>query len=187
MAEMADWTRDDELVRQLLSPFERVEPALLDRTRRRRRGRVALPAFGAAAASAALAATALAVTGVFGPLHGASLQPSVPNLALRSGVACQLIGGTAAHAQTTLAQNGYQVEWRFQRWGADLLSPGAGSTPGAVGGGYSSAPESVPPDSVVWDITPDTRTSGSVFVFVEAPNDPNAPHIVPPDCANGQP
>ena len=183
MAEIADWTRDDELVRHLLSPLERVEPVLLDRTRRRRRGRVALPAFVAAGASAALAATALAVTGVFGPLHGASIQPS----ALGSGAACGLIGGTAAHAQTTLAQNGYRVEWRFQRWGADLLSPASGSTPGAVGGGYSSAPESVPPDSVVWDITPDTRTSGSVFVFVEAPNDPNAPHIVPPDCAHGRP
>lgn len=187
MTETADWAHDDERVCKLLSPFERVEPVTLRRMPRSRRGRAPLLVLAGLAAAAAPAAATLAATGVFGPLHQATLQPSTPNVALNTGLACPLIGGTAGKAQTTLSENGYRIEWRFQHWGSQVLVPGSSTTPGAVGGGYASTPETVPPDSIVWDITPDERTSKTVFVFVQAPNDPNAPRIVPPDCPGTAP
>ena len=42
-------------------------------------------------------------------------------------------------------------------------------------GGSSDAVSSVPDDSVVWSLVPDGQTKA--FVFVQAPNDPNAPTV----------
>jgi hypothetical protein len=181
MIHASESPRDDELVRTLLSPLARVEPVLLRTTPRRRRRRLALLVL-ASVAAAILVVGALAATGVFGPLHRASLEPATPELSLNGTPACTLIGATAATAETTLAENGYQIEWRFQHWGTQTISPGSSITPGAVGGGYTSAPKTVPADSIVWDITPDPRTAKTVFVFVQAANDPNAPTVVTPTC-----
>jgi hypothetical protein len=182
-----DWTEDDQRVRELLSPFERVDPVVRRRSLPRQRRRTMLLVLAGVAAAGMIAAAALAATGVFGPLHEAKLQVAPPNVVLDSGRACELIGGTAAHAETVLSQNGYQIEWRFQHWGTQVLTPATSTTPGAIGGGYTTTPKTVPPTSVVWDITPDTRAAKTVFVFVQAPDDPNAPQIVTPACSGTTP
>jgi hypothetical protein len=177
--------RDDDIVRELLAPFERVQPVSLRRRPRPRRSRPLMLA-AATAGVAVLAFASLATAGAigFGPLHGASISPSPPTLTTgaASTLACNLIGQTAGQAETVLHQNGYQIEWRFQHWGSQPVQTSGKNAPGGVTGGYSSEPQTVPADSVVWDIGAETRSANTLFVFVQAPNDPNAPTVTQPNC-----
>jgi hypothetical protein len=180
--------RDDDNIRELLAPFERVQPVRLRRRPRPRRSRPLILA-AAAAGVAVLAFASLATAGAigFGPLHGASISPNPPTLTsgAASTFACNLIGQTAGQAEAALHQNGYQIEWRFQHWGSQPVQSADKNAPGGVTGGYTSEPQTVPADSVVWDIDADTRSDNALFVFVEAPNDPNAPTLTPPNCQGG--
>jgi hypothetical protein len=180
--------RDDDIVRELLAPFERVQPVSLSRRPRPRRSRPLILA-AAAAGVAVLAFASLATAGAigFGPLHGASISPSPPTLTTgaTSTLACDLIGKTAVQAETALRQHGFQIEWRFQTWGSQTTQNADKNAPGGLSGGYSSEPQTVPADSIVWDIGADTRSANTLFVFVEAPNDPNAPTVTPPNCRGG--
>ncbi len=179
-----DTTRGDRLVRELLAPLERVQPVTLpvvaQQGRRSRKPLLVAVAVGAAI----LVGGGLALASAFGPLHGATLQPAPPNLSLPKGqiAACRLIGQPAAKVADSLTQNGYQIEWRFQHWGSNSAASGNSTTPSAVSGGYTTAPASVPADSVVSDITPDESAQNKLFVFVQAPNDPDAPTIAAPSC-----
>jgi len=186
MSPLIELAADDELVRELLAPLARVQPVTLRRTTRRHR-RPHRMLLAAAALAAALLVGGLALAGVFGPLHNAVLKPNAPTLPspVVSGIACRLIGQSAGTAQTVLTQHGYQIGWRFQHWGTQATGTDNNPTaPQAVTGGYTSTPATVPPDSIVWDITPDDRTPNMLFVFVQAPNDPNAPTISPPSCGS---
>ncbi len=186
MSDVIELARDDDLVRALLAPLERVRPVTLPRAPRRTRPLRRPLLIAVAIGAAMLLVGGLALAGAFGPLHNATLKPNAPTLPLpnSSTLACQLIGQPAEKAAALLTQDGYQIEWRFQHWGGQSVSPGNSTTPGAVSGGYTSAPESVPADSVIWDITPDERAPNKLFVFVQAPNDPNAPTITPPTCTS---
>jgi hypothetical protein len=177
--------------RQLLAVIDN-EPRrrhLLRPTPPARRSRPWLIA-AASAGIAVLVFASLATAGAFGPfgpLHGASISPSPPTLptSASSDLACRLIGQTAGTAETLLSQSGYKIEWRFQHWGTQTAQNPDGSTPGAITGGYATTPSTVPTDSVVWDIGTDNRSAKALFVFVEAPNDPNAPTITAPNCHGG--
>jgi hypothetical protein len=181
--------RDDDIVRELLAPFERVQPVRLSRRPRRPRRSRPLMLAAAIAGVAVLVFASLATAGAigFGPLHGASISPNPPTLAggATSTLACNLIGQTAGQAETALHQNGYQIEWRFQHWGSQPVHSADEKAPSGVTGGYSSEPQTVPADSIVWDIGADTRSANTFFVFVEAPNDPNAPTLTRPSCQGG--
>jgi hypothetical protein len=174
---------EDERVRALLEPLDRVPPVRLPARRQRSRVQVLI---AIAIGVAVLTVGGLAVAGAFGPLHGARLEPIASNTPLPGTqlLACDLIGLSAGQAAQLLEERKIAIEWRYQHWGDEAIAGGE-SAPGAVGGGYSTAPATVPPDSVVWDVVTDTRADHSVFVFVQAPDDPNAPTIVKPDC--GQP
>jgi hypothetical protein len=188
MNSVIELDRDDGIVRELLAPFERVRPVSLPRGPRPRRSRPLILA-AAAAGVAVLAFASLAAAGAIGigPLHSASISPNPP--ALRNGamstLACTLIGQTAGQAEAALHQHGYQIEWRFQHWGSQPTQSTDPSAPAGVSGGYSSSEQTVPADSVVWDIGADTSSATTLFVFVEAPNDPNAPTLAPPNCQGG--
>ena len=73
--------RDDDIVRELLAPFERVQPASRRRRPRPRRSRPLMLA-AATVGVAVLAFASLATAGAigFGPLHGASISPNPPTL-----------------------------------------------------------------------------------------------------------
>lgn len=182
MTPVFELDHEDEVVRDLLAPFARVEPVRL----RRRPARRARPWIVAAAAGvvAILVLASLATAGAFGPLHGASISPTPPTLTTpaSSDLVCSLIGQTASRAETLLHQSDYQIEWRYQHWGTQIARTGSGTSPGAVTGGYTTEPATVPADSIVWDIGTDSRTPKALFVFVQAPNDPNAPTVTPPAC-----
>jgi hypothetical protein len=181
--------RDDDIVRELLAPFERVQPVSLSRRPRRPRRSRPLMLAAAIAGVAVLVFASLATAGAigFGPLHGASISPNPPSLAggATSALACNLIGQTAGQAEAALHQSGYRIEWRFQHWGSQSVQSADKNAPSGVTGGYSSEPQTVPADSIVWDIGADTRSANTFFVFVEAPNDPNAPTLTPPNCQGG--
>lgn len=179
--------RDDDIVRELLAPFERVQAVSLSRSPRPRRSRPLLLA-AALVGVAVLVFASLATAGAigFGPLHSASISPNPPlTTGTASALACNLIGQSAGQAETALHRNGYQIEWRFQHWGSQPVHSADKNAPSGVAGGYSSEPQTVPADSVVWDIGADTRSANTFFVFVEAPNDPNAPTLTPPNCQGG--
>lgn len=205
MTKSTDQETEEELLRALLAPLARAEPVVLRKARARRRRRPVLVAAGVTV-SLALAGGGMAAAGAFGPLHGAVLMEPIPQVHLKGQTACQLIGETAAQAASTLTENGYQVEWRFTHWGTHLVpaevsttagtstsGSGAGTTSmtapgpplpaGAVLGGYQSAPTTVPGNSVVWQVSNDRGSPGTVLVFVQAPNDPDAPTVRIPDCS----
>lgn len=175
---------DEEIVRMLFAPFTRVEPVLLRRDsppqwKKRRALIVAL-----AAACTMLVLGGLALAGAFGPLHGATLAPAPPSLSpATDGVACRLVGGNAATAAASLTKQGFQIEWRYQRWGTQAVTTADSDKAGVVAGGYTSAPATVPDDSVVTQIVADQDVSTRLFVFVEEPNDPDAPTLVRPQCS----
>ena len=126
--------------------------------------------------AAALSAGGLALAESFGPLHGAKLLLTPTTLGGSNGPlsTCDLLGKTAKHAEAQLGNSGIAIEWRFMRWGT-ITAPTAQGSPGAVTGGESDTVSTVPENSVVWDVVPDGQARA--FVFVEAPNDPNAPTI----------
>lgn len=157
--------------------------------RRLRASRRALAGAMVAAAGLSVGGFALADAVEHGPLHGGRID--VDAATLPGGISsCELIGKPAGQVSARLASSGIGIEWRFTHWGTTvastaLTSPAvaaqayahAVAQAEAVTGGSSDAVSSVPDDSVVWDVVPDGQTKA--FVFVEAPNDPNAPQI---DC-----
>jgi hypothetical protein len=149
-------------------------------TRRRNRLVWAL----AAALALICAGGALAYAIVAGPLHNATLIPDATGPG-----ACQLIGKTAADASTYFGAQGVTIWWRFSHWPSSSAPATAPATPGEatmVGGGFTSSPATVPTDSIVWNTMPVEGDSSRVIVFVEAPNDPNAPQLTLPDtCTSG--
>jgi hypothetical protein len=172
---------DDEIVRNLLRPLARVEPVALIRKDAGRRLRPRM-LIAAAVGTAILLFAGLAVAGAvgplrhFGPLHHASISPNPPTFA------CGFIGETAGQAAPRLHERGYQIKWLYQHWATQVVQSPHGDTPGAVTGGYTAAPATVPADSVVWNIDVDTNAAMTLDVFVEAPNDPNAPAVIHPKC-----
>lgn len=157
----------------------------------------------ALAAAAALTAGGLATaraTGLldFGPLHRATVYETPTTLVGPHGriSTCNLIGKRADQVEAALANSGIAIEWRFQHWGDVVETTGDGSSTGdrqaaegnahtvavAVSGGSSDAVSSVPGDSIVWSALPDEQTANKAFVFVEAPDDPNAPRISMTGC-----
>jgi hypothetical protein len=189
MTRVLELDRDDEVVRELLSPFTNVQPVALRSRAAVRRSRRPRMLLAAAAAVVVLVFASLATAGAFnfGPLHGALISPTPPTLttSATSTLACNLIGKTAGQAEASLRQSGFQIEWRFQHWGTQVAQSSNKSTPGAVTGGYATAPDTVPANSIVWDIGADTRSPNTLFVFVQAPSDPNAPTVAPPNCQAG--
>ena len=171
----------------------------------RLRHRVPTSRWALAAALVAVAGLSLggfALADVFGPLHRGTIYVDASTLGGPSGIsACDLIGKPAGQVAATLTSNGIGIEWRYTHWGTAVAStsgaPGA-TTPQqqaeanaqgaaqdvhaaeAVTGGSSDAVSSVPDNSVVWDIVPDGQTKA--FVFVQAPNDPNAPTVATDNC-----
>ena len=159
---------------------------------------------GALVAAAGLGVGGLAIADAFGPLHGATIEISPMTVGGPGGISsCGLIGKSAGEVASTLAGRGIGIEWRFTRWGTESASTagtpepttpreraaasaqGAAQTVGqaqAVTGGSSDAVSSVPDDSIVWDVVPDGGTKA--FVFVEAPNDPNAPNVSTQNCSS---
>jgi len=164
------------------------------------------PVLVAVVAVVALAGAGVAIAAGVGafaaPLHQATIDVNASTLGGQDGIsACGLIGKPAGQVAATLTSKGIGVEWRYTHWGTAVAStsgaPGA-STPQqqaeanaqgaaqdvhaaeAVTGGSSDAVSSVPDDSVVWDMVPDGQTKA--FVFVQAPNDPNAPTVSTDNC-----
>jgi hypothetical protein len=176
MTSVLDVDHNDQVVRDVLAPFARVQPVSLQRCRPTRRLRPRL-LVAAAGSLAILAFASLAAAGAFGPLHGALISSDPP------AFACNLIGQSAGQAETSLHQRGYEIEWRFQHWGT-LVKDAKGKTPSAMAG-YTEAPATVPADSTVWDITVDDRGPHALFVFVEAPNDRSAPTVGLASCQGG--
>jgi hypothetical protein len=133
-------------------------------------------------AAAGLSVGGLALAGAFGPLHGARLVINPSTLGGKNGIStCDLIGKPAGQVAAKLASSGIGIEWRFMHWGTTVVPTGKGS-PTGVTGGRTDVVSSVPNDSVVWDVSPDGQTKA--FVFVQAPNDPNAPTISTGDCTS---
>jgi hypothetical protein len=153
------------------------------RVRRRRSVTSRWALVGALVASAGLSIGGLAIAGAFGPLHGARLVINPSTVGGTSGgiASCDLIGKRADQVAAKLTSAGVGIEWRFMHWGTTVASTGNGS-PTAITGGTSDAVPSVPNDSVVWDVVPDGQAKA--FVFVQAPNDPNAPTISSGNCTS---
>ena len=178
-------------------------PSRITRLRRRvPTSRWALAAALVAVAGLSLGGFALAGSFGFGALHGGTVYVDATTIGGPSGIStCNLIGKPAGQVAATLTSNGIGIEWRYTHWGTAVAStsavPGA-TTPQqqaevaaqqaaqsvaaaeAVTGGSSDAVSSVPDDSVVWSLVPDGQTKA--FVFVQAPNDPNAPTVATDNC-----
>ena len=171
-------------------------PCRTARLRPRRRMPTSRWALAAAAliAVAGLSVGGLALAGSFGfgALHGGTVQVDATTIGGPNGIStCGLIGEPAGQVAATLASSGIGIEWRFTHWGTVAAST---TTPQqqagaiahdvaaaeAVTGGSSDAVSSVPDDSVVWSLVPDGQTKA--FVFVQAPNDPNAPTVSTDNC-----
>jgi hypothetical protein len=168
---------DDVLTR---AEQRRSRGALRPRRHRILRSRWALVA--ALVAAAGLSVGGLALADAFGPLHGARLVINPSTLGGKNGIStCDLIGKTADQVAAKLTSSGIGIEWRFMHWGTTVVPTGKGS-PTGITGGRTDVVSSVPNDSVVWDVSPDGQTKA--FVFVQAPNDPNAPIISTGDCTS---
>lgn len=172
----------DELITRLAAanPVPREGPPHLPRPaahRVRRPGLLVL----AVGVAAALSVGGLAIADSFGPLHGAKLliTPTTLGGSNRALSTCDLIGKTAKNAEAQLSNSGIAIEWRFMHWGTTTV-PTASGSPRGVTGGESDAVSTVPDNSVVWDVSPDGQTKA--FVFVQAPNDPNAPSVSTDNC-----
>ncbi len=176
-------------------------PSRITRLRRR----VPTSRWALAAALVAVAGLSLggfALADEFGPLHRGTIYVDASTLGGPSGIStCNLIGKPAGQVAATLTSNGIGIEWRYTHWGTAVASTSAApeaTTPQqqaevaaqgaaksvaaaeAVTGGSSDAVSSVPEDSVVWSLVPDGQTKA--FVFVQAPNDPNAPTVATDNC-----
>jgi hypothetical protein len=137
---------------------------------------------GALVAAAGLSVGGLAIADAFGPLHGARLVVNPSTIGRTSGIStCDLLGDRADQVAATLTSSGIGIEWRFMHWGT-TIAPTSKASPSAVTGGTSDAVSAVPADSIVWDVVPDGQTKA--FVFVQAPNDPNAPTVSTGDCSS---
>lgn len=138
-------------------------------------------------------ARAAGVISIFEAPHRATIELTPSTLVGNAGEIsnCRLVGETADQVATMLASSGIGIEWRFQDWGSVTGAAGDGSPAGdqqaveanartgaiAASGGDSTAVSSVPGDSIVWNALPDNQEPNEAFVFVEAPNDPNAPQM----------
>jgi hypothetical protein len=162
----------DVHIETFLAPLARIRPAARQRPEPHPVRRLVLVA---TVLILLIGGGAFAATKVFGPLHHAVITPP------RTPITCSgVIGGSAHHAATYFATHGYQVSWRFMHWGAQVESGVQGSGVQAIGGSHSETIEKPPPDSVVWDAT--RVGPNQVIVQVQAPDDPNAPQLVQPNC-----
>ena len=183
-----------------------LEPAWSDVLRRAERRpprrilasrRVVVAAIVVCAAGLGVGGLAIADAVEQGPLHAATI--GVREATLPGGISsCDLVGRPAAQVAATLVGQGIAIEWRFTHWGTTAVTTAGDPTPTtpqersaeaaraaalqvsaaeAVTGGSSDAVASAPAGSVVWDVVPDGRTGA--YVFVQSPDDPNAPKI---DC-----
>lgn len=185
--------RDDELAQALSElPIPAASADFYDRlhgritrTRMRPRRRILTSRWALVAAlvaAAGLSIGGLALAGAFGPLHGARLVINPSTLGGTNGIStCDLIGKPADQVAAKLTSRGIGIEWRFMHWGTTVVPTGKGS-PTGITGGRTDVVSSVPNDSVVWDVSPDGQTKA--FVFVQAPNDPNAPSISTGNCTS---
>jgi hypothetical protein len=162
---------DERTLQTLLAPLERVEPAAWRTPRRTRR----LVVIGLATMAAAGVAVAFAARS--GVLHDAKLVVDSPPARQE----CELLGGPATEAQAFFAHRGLTVSWRYTTWGPQVVQTGPGGLR-AVSGGETRMLDSVPPDSVVYDLAHEPAEPGTAIVFVQAANDPNAPKLVAPRC-----
>ena len=184
----------------VLARAARLPPRITRLRRRVPTSRWALAAAVVAVAGLSLGGFALADE--FGPLHRATIDVNAATLGGPNGISsCNLIGKPAGQVAATLTSNGIGIEWRYTHWGTAVVSTSA--APGAtisqqqaeaaaqgwaqtvaaaeaVTGGSSAAVSSVPDDSVVWSLVPDGQSKA--FVFVQAPNDPNAPTVATDNC-----
>ena len=124
--------RDERLVAEFLRPLSEVRPASQPAARRTRRtvGRVA-----AVAAVAVCLGTggALAATGVFGPLHDATVQPPA------NPISCSdLIGRPVDKAIRFFSAHDISVSWRYETFGTTVVKPSHPDEPTAVVGGRST-------------------------------------------------
>lgn len=162
---------DERTLQTLLAPLERVEPAAW-RTPRRTRRLVAI-----ALVTTAVAGAAIAFAAQRGVLQDAKLVVDAPSARKE----CELLGGRASDAQTFFEHRGLTVSWRYTTWGTQVVQTGPGGLR-AVSGGGTRMRDTVPPDSVVYDVAHERAEQGTVIVFVQSPNDPNAPKLVVPRC-----
>lgn len=203
-------TREVPLRSELAPAWDDVLARAAKRPRRTARLRRRVPTSRWALAAAALIAVAgLSVGGLalagsfgFGALHRGTVYVDATTVGGPNGIStCALIGEPANQAATTLTSSGVAIQWRFTHWGTATATTLNSPTPAtaqenaeaaaqaaaqavasaeATTGGTSDTVSSVPGDSLVWDVIPDGQTSA--FVFVEAPNDPNAPTVATDNC-----
>ena len=176
-------------------------PARIARLRPRRgipTSRWALAAALVAVAGLSIGGLALAGSFGFGALHGGTVHVDATTIGGPDGIStCDLVGKSAGQVAAKLTSSGIGIEWRFTHWATTMASTSGDSattTPAqqaqanaqdvhaaqAVTGGSSDAVSSVPDDSIVWSLVPDGQTKA--FVFVQAPNDPNAPTVSTDNC-----
>jgi hypothetical protein len=165
---------DERRIQELLRPLTALPPARkraasTATARRRRTLAVAI------VAALGLVGGGLAVATSFGPLHEVVLRPN-PNEFTCNGV----IGSTAAEASAYFESRGLEVSWRFTTWGDQVAPEVPGSNAQAVTGGHSAVVADPPEGSIVWDAQ--RQDSSMVIVFVQSPDDQNAPRIERPEC-----
>jgi hypothetical protein len=190
---------EDVLARAERRPLSR---APLRHRRAVLRSRWALVAALIAVAGLSIGGLALAGSFQFGALHKATIDVDATTVGGPGGIStCGLIGKPAGQVGSALSSKGIGIEWRFTHWGTATATTIGAPTPTtpqekaaaamqagahavasaeAVTGGSSDSVSSVPNDSLVWDVIPDGQTKA--FVFVQAPDDPNAPTVSTTDC-----
>jgi hypothetical protein len=179
--------QEESQIEKLLAPLRQIEPVS--------RAQASAPGMARGRTMVLLALIVIAATaGVAAAVDPLDLfnQPTVaPRIAgdgeeREAGIPrseCQLLGRTADVAHAFLTARGLMVSWRVTQFGSQVAPPSSPRGAGTLEGGYTTAPSSVPPESVVWDIVHDPQLPESVvIVFVHAPDDANAPRIAVPDA-----
>lgn len=126
-----------------------------------------------------LSGGAVAADRIFGPLHDVTFKPNA------NDVTClNVVGKPGPEAATLLEERGFEVSWRFTRWGDRVLPADTPSEPKAVTGGFDRTVQQPPQGSVVYDALP--LNDGSYVVFVHDPDDPNAPQTEERQCIDSE-
>ena len=160
--------RDDDIVRELLAPFERVQPVSLRRVRARadlapccsRLRRQASRCWPSRASPLPVRSDSARCTALpSAPTRLRSLPGATNTLA------CNLIGQTAGQAETALHQKGYQIEWRFQTWGSQPVQNTDKNAPGGVNAATQASrrpcPQTASSGTSAQIPAPPTRSSSS--------------------------